>query len=107
MSDSKEEAKQIKKTAKAESKSLKKMTQAQADPAPSNDPTETTGLTPAERSAAAAERQVRLQHFRVWLALAAVIVGVITILATIKPWSAATNEPTTKKVSPSTQPVSP
>ncbi len=45
------------------------------------------GPSPAERSAAAAERQVRLQHWRVFLAVAGVIVALVTLLLTIKPWA--------------------
>lgn len=42
--------------------------------------------TPAERSAAAAERQVRLQSYRVWFAAIGVIIAIATLLITFKPW---------------------
>jgi len=84
----KEQAKIEKKLAKSlvkEEKARTKASQTNAansagSPAPSSSP------TPAERSAAAAERQVRLQSYRVWFAALGVIIAIATLLLTIKPW---------------------
>ncbi|MHC5109699.1 MAG: hypothetical protein ACYTHJ_07465 [Planctomycetota bacterium] len=44
------------------------------------------GISPAERSANAAEKQVRLQLWRVALALFAVVIAGAMLLFTIRPW---------------------
>jgi ferric-dicitrate binding protein FerR (iron transport regulator) len=78
MSEAKEAAKVAKKERKLAVKQAKK--QAEASPeAPA-------GPTPAERSAAAAERQVRLQRLRVVLAFLGVAVAAAMLLWTVKPW---------------------
>jgi hypothetical protein len=81
--------KTAKKLAKARLKEAKKRAAAEATPAPSAqiEKPSAGGPTPAERSAAAAERQVRLQRLRVIIALAATIVGLLTLLLTTRPWT--------------------
>ncbi len=64
------------------------------------------GMTPAERSAAAAERQVRLQRLRVWLAMLTFLVMIISVLWAIKPWKDAERPGTQPTETPSTQPGS-
>ena len=96
MSESKDKAKAGKKATKAAIKQQKKSagppgTHASIDDQPSRpEATSTQGNaalpTPAERSAFAAERQVRLQKLRVLLALAALLVAIGTFLLTTKPW---------------------
>lgn len=84
MDEPKEQAKAAKKAAKARAKALKKLSPTTHDPSPSA--AEASALrptsaerpsTPSERSAAAAERQVRLQMYRVWIAVA---VGLVTLM---------------------------
>ncbi len=48
--------------------------------------------TPADRSAAAAERQVRLQRWRVAIALLTLAVAAVTFLLTVRPWEAKQGE---------------
>ena len=94
MGEAKDAAKAAKKAAKAEKKRQKKApTESPAetpapDPAPAPAPSTVleSGPTPAERSAAAAERQVRLQRYRVWLALITAIVAAAALIAATKPW---------------------
>ena len=61
------------------------------------------GMTPAERSAAAAERQVRLQRLRVWLAVLTFLVMIISLLWAIKPWKDAEQPGTQPIETPATQ----
>ena len=79
-----------KKAAKAEVKRLKKEPKLQdttaAPTTPSPGRTD-TGLTPAERSASSAERQVHLQQRRVLLSAFAVLIALAMLLWTMKPWS--------------------
>ncbi len=87
MSD-KEQAKIEKKLAKAvvkEEKARAKASQPHTAK-PVNVAPSSTSPTPAERSAAAAERQVRLQSYRVWFAALGVIIAIATLLITLKPW---------------------
>ena len=76
MDGPKHAAKQAKKQAKADLKRQKKLSGSVGSAAPN----------PAERSAAAAERQVALQRFRVWLALVMALVAVTALLWSVKPW---------------------
>ena len=87
MNDNSSKIKAAKKAAKAELKALKKQAKVEAvTPAEKTSVEQTTGRTPAERSAAAAEKQVRLQRFRVLIGILAVLVGLATLLVTVKPW---------------------
>ena len=103
MDDPKKAAKAAKKAAKAQAKLDKKAAKeaplvgtvdvvqpgaAPSAPAPvkPSPPGAKLGPTPAERSAAAAERQVQLQRYRVWLGILAVLVALATFLATVRPW---------------------
>ena len=76
--DAKTEKKAAKALVKREKKRASQTSVEQAD--------EPTPPTPAERSAAAAERQVRLQSYRVWFAAIGVIIAIATLLVTFKPW---------------------
>ena len=96
MGDPKETAKAAKKAAKAQAK-IEKKSRAQTDGnvAPeaasvSAVPPESTpgGLAPAERAAAAAERQVKLQTYRVWITIFAALIALAGVFATIKSWQA-------------------
>ena len=82
MSERHPDAKALKKSLKAQVKLAKKNT----GTAQTAGDASASGSTPAERSAAAAEKQVRLQRWRVILALAGVAIGVATILLTMRPW---------------------
>ncbi len=73
------DAKIAKKQAKAAAKAAKKGVMSARDVAVSR-AGGSGALTPAERAAAAAEKQVRLQHWRVILAGVSVLVGLITLL---------------------------
>ena len=91
MDESKQKNKLEKKAGKAEAKLQKKMTKAGiSHPLPTNTPDAAPGgqdgPTPAERSALAAERQVRLQKYRVGIALAAALLMLAGFLATVRPW---------------------
>ncbi len=76
------EAKTAKKLAKAAAKAAKKGGAVSATAGNTAAPAAGSNgeLTPAERAAAAAEKQVRLQHWRVILAGVSVLVGLITLL---------------------------
>lgn len=112
MSESADRHKLAKKEAKAELKRQKKQHKLGTQPAVAERPAATPnapsppGISPAERSAAAAERQVRLQQHRVWLALATALIAILTLLATIRPWerfqqpTSANDETTTEEVGP-------
>ena len=43
--------------------------------------------TPAERAAAAAERQVELHRYRMWLAAAMVLISLVAFFVSVKPWT--------------------
>lgn len=95
MDDAKDAAKEAKKAAKAQAKLQKKLAKkgvesACADapqaPPPSGTAVE-SGPTPAERSAAAAERQISLQRYRVWISLLIALIALVTFLITVKPWT--------------------
>jgi hypothetical protein len=69
-----------KKAVKAAAKIAKKQAAAAAPPERSADrPSPDDPMSPAERSAQAAERQVELQKRRVWLALLGVLVGTAAV----------------------------
>ncbi len=91
MGDAKDEQKRQKKARKAEGKRDKKLAKAGIEAsAPLQEPQvaadAASGRTPAERSAAAAENQVRLQKIRVTIALVAALVALAGFLLTVKPW---------------------
>lgn len=104
MGDSKDDAKAAKKAAKAATKQQKKSAGSPETLAPVGEQpsrpestaTSTSGSTvpptPAERSAIAAERQVRLQRLRVYLALAALFVALATFLITTTPWKTGSDD---------------
>ncbi|MGD8450203.1 MAG: hypothetical protein PVJ57_00155 [Phycisphaerae bacterium] len=71
--------KQAKKELKAAQKAAKKGQSVPSAPTPSSaDPD-----SPAERAARAAERKVMLEHWRIWLAVAGLLVAVLTLLFTL------------------------
>ena len=78
MPDSKEESKASKKLAKAQAKALKKGRAAQPDPGPQH--LDTAGPTPAERSAKAAENQLAVRRWQMWIALAMVLVAITAFI---------------------------
>jgi hypothetical protein len=90
MDESKEAAKAAKKAAKAEAKARKKLgKEMDASPQsatavpPPPPPSVDEGKTPAERAAEAAERQVRLQTYRVWIAVVVGLIGLGTLFITL------------------------
>ncbi len=91
MDESKQSNKLEKKLGKAEAKLQKKLTKAGVSHTPPTNPPHAApsgqeGPPPAERSALAAERQVRLQKYRVGIALAGALLMLAGFLATVKPW---------------------
>lgn len=96
-------AKAAKKAAKAQAKIEKKLAKkgvGEAPPAPGTAglPGAKPGPTPAERSAAAAERQARLHGYRMWISLAAALVALATLLATVRPWRFLDRPATTREL---------
>lgn len=83
MAGAKESSKTAKKEAKTRAKLEKKLARAGTQAATDS----RSSPTPAERSAAAAERQVILQKYRVWLAATVAVMAIVTFLATVKPWN--------------------
>ena len=89
-----QDPKAAKKVAKAQAKLEKKLAKKRPDGAGEEarlSPTqarssEPHGPTPAERSAAAAEHQVRLHRYRMLISLAAAVIALVTFLATVRPW---------------------
>lgn len=79
-------SKAAKKAAKAEAKRTKKEAKAALAAKASTAASSISGPSPAERSAVAAERQVRLQRWRVVFALLMFLVAAATFLATVRPW---------------------
>ena len=80
-----------KKADKAEAKLQKKLAKAGVSHAhtrntPQAAPAGQERPTPAERSALAAERQVRLQKYRIAIALVGALLMLAGFLATVKPW---------------------
>lgn len=71
----------------------------------SHDDTPAAGPTPAERSAAAAERQVRLQRWRVAIALLTFIIAALTFLLIYRPWKSI--QPAPPDEAPAEQPADP
>jgi hypothetical protein len=98
--EAKREAKIAKKAAKAAAKAQKKsLAQSEsASPIESKEPpppvaSGENGLSPAERSAAAAERQVRLQTYRVLIAVVVALVTLATLIVTTRPfWQAPSGD---------------
>jgi hypothetical protein len=101
MADPKDDAKAEKEAAKAAKKAAKAQAKLQKKAAEGGGPEPTPTvqgapvaqdvpgdgkLTPAERSAIAAERQVALQRFRVLFALMMLLVAAATFIATVRPW---------------------
>lgn len=80
----KDQAKADKKAAKARLKAEKKAAKASSHIPPTAGGGD--GSSPAERAAAAAEKQVSLQRFRVLFALLMFLVATATFLWTVKPW---------------------
>jgi len=100
----KEQAKAEKKAAKAKLKAEKKANQTASHvPAGGSD----GGPSPAERSAAAAEKQVALQRFRVLFALLMFIVATAMLLWTVKPWRFLSGEDRPKSVPTTAAPEEP
>lgn len=85
MGSAKDQAKADKKASKARLKAEKKAGNAAAV-APIAAGGGDGKPSPAERSAAAAEKQVALQRFRVLFALLMFVVAVVGLLWTVKPW---------------------
>ncbi len=89
-----QDPKAAKKVAMAQAKLEKKLAKKRPDGAGEEarlSPTQTRsseahGPTPAERSAAAAEHQVRLHRYRMLISLAAAVIALVTFLATVRPW---------------------
>ncbi|RME38326.1 MAG: hypothetical protein D6788_07695 [Planctomycetota bacterium] len=79
--EAKRQAKAAKKAAKAEYKRRKKL--GRLEPAQSSPPSSSSGRTPAERAAEAAEKQVALHRYRVFLALITALVTLATFLLTV------------------------
>jgi len=79
------EAKNTKKLAKAHAKAEKKAAKAakSALTASGAGTQVVSSASASERSAAAAERQVRLQKFRVWIALITAIIGLAALFAAL------------------------
>ncbi len=97
--ENKASAKTRKKAAKSQGKAEKKRAKLAADGSPSStnrpasaaDPQGPRGQqmekpSPQERSALAAERQVRLQRLRVVIALVMLLIALGTFLLMVKPW---------------------
>ena len=78
----------LKAEAKAQKKRAKLATESKAAPLPPavQGSGNLGSPSPADGSAAAAERQVRLQRWRVAIALLTLLVGVVTCLLTVRPW---------------------
>lgn len=84
MEPSKDESKAAKKTAKAQVKAEKAAHKAAIAAAAPDVPA--GDMSPSERSARAAERQVALQILRVLFALLMLVIATAGLLWTIKPW---------------------
>jgi hypothetical protein len=81
MSSSELDPKVAKKMAKAAAKAAKKRVAGGLPPEPKT-VSPPAGSSPAERAAAAAERQVALHRWRVVLAAVAALIGLVTLLVT-------------------------
>lgn len=99
---SKEHAKAAKKQAKATAKIEKKKEAAGPQSQSTSTPNHTADITPAERSAAAAERQVRLQRWRVAIAVLTFLVVAATFLFSMRERESVT--PDSAEPSESVQP---
>lgn len=85
MDDEKGQSKAEKKSSKAQHKRLKKFAKTGADAPPAaSTQTDLVGLSPAERSARAAEKQVHFQRLRVVIALVAVVVAVMSLWVALR-----------------------
>lgn len=94
MGDPSETAKAAKKAAKAQAKLDKKLAKkgagdprAHAASTASSGGSGDAGLSPAERSAKAAERQATLHQYRVWISLVIALLALVSLLVTLKPWT--------------------
>ncbi len=98
--DTKDAAKAAKKQAKASLKAEKARRQAEVSesvpaPAPAAELRTPDGaITPAERSARAAERSVRLTYYRMWIGIIAIIVSLIAAALAWLQYSRSRPEPT-------------
>ncbi len=100
-------AKTAKKAGKAEVKRLKKEAKGgfpSAAPAPPPAGQPGSGPTTAERSAAAAERQVKLQERRVFWSTLGVIVALATLLVSLIVWFSSPTAPARTSTPAATQP---
>ena len=93
MTDPKARAKAAKKKAKAEFKTAKKQMGPPAPASPSAPKSNGAGQTAAQRSAVAAEKQVRLQRLRVLIALLTLVVALATFLIAARPWNWSSTPP--------------
>lgn len=99
--------KAAKKAAKTEAKRLKKAAKDRspsAAPAPPRADQPSAGPNPAERSAAAAERQVKLQERRVFWSALGVIVALAALLVSILLWSGSRKASAPTSAPAATQP---
>jgi hypothetical protein len=88
MGTEKDQAKQAKKEAKARAKALKKMAAPDQQLVPDQGAAgplvqASDGISPAERSARAAEKQVELQRKRVLIAALGIAIGLATLAVTL------------------------
>ncbi|NOX53728.1 MAG: hypothetical protein GXP27_04695 [Planctomycetes bacterium] len=89
----KEQAKAAKKLAKAQAKAMKKGAALPAIPGGPSAPTGTSGpsgseagLSPAERSAAAAEEQVHLRRRELWVSIISTLIALVTLILSFLSW---------------------
>ena len=78
MPESKEQAKAAKKLAKAQTKAIKKGRA--VPPGRSPESTDAAGPTPAERSAKAAEQQLAIRRWQMWIALTMMLVALTAFI---------------------------
>ncbi|MGD2107966.1 MAG: hypothetical protein PVI86_01115 [Phycisphaerae bacterium] len=114
MEDAKDAAKATKKAAKAATKAAKAKVKEERERALRELAARQKlegGVTPqeravaaAERSAAAAERQAHLQRYRVLYAALMVIIGLATLLITLKPWQYIGSAPPAPETTTPTDP---
>ncbi len=93
MTDHADDCKSVKKAAKAASKAEKKKAKAEHATTHATAGPMSEGPTPAERSAAAAEKQVRLQRWRVTIAILTFLIAAVTLFITQRGRFTATPEP--------------
>ena len=93
MADPHNRVKAAKKAAKAQAKAQKKLAkkgglEQKVEPHGVGAPPQATdsNLSAAERSARAAERQMVLQQYRVWISLVIALIALASFLVTVRPW---------------------